>query len=102
MGSMNDDEDSAQAPIPLKYATVGDIDTEDFLAAARKAGGATRTARVHEIAWHLSDYGVPEKLRPAPDVSEFAVKRKAEALARLGLITHMKDTLYLIPTADEG
>ncbi|BBZ27511.1 hypothetical protein MMAD_18060 [Mycolicibacterium madagascariense] len=52
---------------------------------------------MHEIAWRLSDYGVPDTLKPAPDVSEAALQQKANRLALLGVITHAKGTLYLIP-----
>lgn len=98
---MNSDQDSVEEPIPLKYAKASDISTEVFLAAARAVGH--NAVYLYEIAWQLSDFGVPDKLQRAPDVSEYAVQQKARQLALRKVITEGKQAdQYLIPPAAEG
>jgi hypothetical protein len=93
--------DGADRQVPLKYAKTSDISDDAFLTAAREVTGGVDGghARLHEIAWRLSDYGVPDKLVSAPDVNEFALQNKANSLALRRQIQHLKDTLYSIPAA---
>jgi hypothetical protein len=97
VGSQSNDAESTE-PVPLKYSKASDISTEDFLAAARRAA-ASGFARLHEIAWELSDHPKPATLSDAPDVSKFALEQKARQLALRKTILHAKDTLYQIPPA---
>lgn len=102
MASNSGGADGVDPKVPLKYAKAGDISTEVFLEAGRAAGGGY--VRLHEIAWHLSDYGVPETLTPAPDVSPYAVEQKARQLALRKVIAEApgKEGLYLFPPADDA
>lgn len=98
MGSNSGDADSTQ-PVLLKYSRASEISDEDFLAAARRAGGGF--VYLWQIAWQLSDYEKPDTLSAAPDVSEEAVRNKAASLHTRGVIRYAKENYYLIPPPAE-
>lgn len=93
---MSSDADSAEQPIPPKYGKPSDITDDAFLAAVRALGGGF--FRLHDVAWQLSNFERPSTgISAAPDVGEFLLKRKAQQLVRDKVISHAKDTLYLLP-----